>query len=66
MIEFVDLSHTPKNLMLRCRLRRSETPALGDLQLMQRRYGFSQTLLRLCCERAAGAGKAATYGDRGN
>ena len=66
VIEFVDLSHTPKNLMLRCRLRRSETPALGDLQLMQRRYGFSQTLLRLCCERAAGAGKAATYGDRGN
>ena len=59
VIEFVDLSHTPKNLMLRCRLKKPALPALGDLQELRRRYGFEQTLLRLCEERA-GDGKKVT------
>ena len=51
VIEFVNLSHTPKNLMLRCRLQRGGTlPDLEALQTLQQRYGFSQTLLRLTAE----------------
>ena len=51
VIEFVDLSHTPKNLMLRCRLQRSgAAPELSALQELRQRYGFHQTLLRLVTE----------------
>ena len=52
VLEFVDLSHTPKNLMLRCRLKRPRLPELTALQTLRERYGFSQTLLRLTEERA--------------
>lgn len=51
VIEFVDLSHTPKNLMLRCRLKQPRLPELGQLRAMQEQYGFRQTLLRLTAER---------------
>lgn len=51
VIEFVDLSHTPKNLMLRCKLQRAgSVPELSSLLELQRRYGFDQTLLRLVVE----------------
>lgn len=52
VLEFVDLSHTPKNVMLRCRLRRPGLrPDLSALEDLQRRYGFRQTLLALTEER---------------
>jgi len=58
VIEFVDLSHTPKNLMLRCRLQRSGTlPELETLLALQKRYGFDQTLLRLVRVHTAGKPK---------
>ncbi|MBQ2895730.1 MAG: SAM-dependent methyltransferase, partial [Oscillospiraceae bacterium] len=54
VIEFVDLSHTPKNLMLRCRLQRGGSlPELQALEALRQRYGFDQTLLRLTAERCA-------------
>jgi len=54
VIEFVDLSHTPKNLMLRCRLQRSGAlPELESLLALQQRYAFEQTLLRLTAERCS-------------
>ena len=51
VIEFVDLSHTPKNLMLRCRLKQPRLPELSQLQALQEQYGFQQTLLRLTTQR---------------
>lgn len=51
VIEFVDLSHTPKNLMLRCRLKQPRIPDLRALKQLQERYGFRQTLLALTQER---------------
>lgn len=54
VIEFVDLSHTPKNLMLRCRLQRAgSSPDLSALLELRQRYGYQQTLLRLTEERTA-------------
>lgn len=47
VIEFVDLSHTPKNLMLRAKLKQRRIPDLSSLEDLQRRYGFAQTLLQL-------------------
>lgn len=55
VIEFVDLSHTPKNLMLRCRLqKRGQSPDLLFLSELRERYGFRQTLLQLTEEHWAG------------
>lgn len=51
VIEFVDLSHTPKNLMLRCRLKQKRIPDLSRLKELQERYGFEQTLLKLTAAR---------------
>ena len=51
VIEFVDLSHTPKNLMLRCRLKQPRLPELRQLQALQEQYGFRQTLLKLTAQR---------------
>ncbi|MBE6969412.1 MAG: SAM-dependent methyltransferase [Ruminococcaceae bacterium] len=60
VIEFVDLTHTPKNLMLRCRLLRSSAAAdLGALKALQQRYGFQQTLLRLTDEYWSGKPRVA-------
>jgi len=53
VIEFVDLSHTPKNLMLRCRLKQPRIPELSGLRATQEQYGFRQTLLQLTAERFA-------------
>ncbi len=63
VIEFVDLSHTPKNLMLRCRLKQPRIPDLSALTAMEAQYGFSQTLLRLTRERF---GKRKTIALEGN
>ncbi len=57
VIEFVDLSHTPKNLMLRCRLTRPKLPDMAELKALRERYGFSQTLMTLLERRETGAQK---------
>lgn len=48
VIEFIDLAHSPKNLMLRCRRtgRRGEKK-LENARRLRDRYGFEQTLLSL-------------------
>lgn len=47
VIEFVDFEHSPKNLMLRCELKKEKTPELSDLSALCEKYGTAQTLLRL-------------------
>lgn len=47
VIEFVDFEHSPKNLMLRCELKKEKTPRLSDLSALCEKYGTTQTLLRL-------------------
>ena len=44
VIEFVDFEHSPKNLMLRCRLKAPKTPDLTDIRALLQRYGATQTL----------------------
>ena len=51
VIEFTGFEHTPKNIMLRCTLRRQRKPDLQALEQLAARYGFSQTLLRLVAGR---------------
>ncbi len=48
VIEFVDFAHSPKNLMLRCKLKRSQTPDLKELKELQNKYCFKQKLIELC------------------
>lgn len=47
VIEFVDFEHSPKNLMLRCELKKEKTPDFSDLDALCEKYGINQTLLRL-------------------
>lgn len=47
VIEFVDFAHSPKNLMLRCKLKKSRKPNLDDLKQLKNKYGFNQKLLEL-------------------
>ncbi len=47
VIEFVDFEHSPKNLMLRCELKKEKMPELSDLSALCEKYGTAQTLLRL-------------------
>lgn len=47
VIEFVDFAHSPKNLMLRCKLKKSQTPDLSSIEKLKERYGFSQKLYSL-------------------
>lgn len=48
MIEFTDLEHTPKNIMLRARYTgRKGTAGRARARELAERYGFSQTLLEL-------------------
>ena len=47
IIEFVDFAHSPKNLMLRCKLKKSQTPDLGDIAALTEKYGFTQKLYDL-------------------
>ncbi|MDD6145942.1 MAG: SAM-dependent methyltransferase [Oscillospiraceae bacterium] len=48
VLEFVDFAHSPKNLMLRCRLKKRTEPDLSPLQALMDRYGFTQKLYELC------------------
>ncbi len=47
IIEFVDFAHSPKNLMLRCKLKKSNTPDLSEVEALMERYGFKQKLYEL-------------------
>ena len=47
VIEFVDFAHSPKNLMLRCKLKKTQAPDLGEIAALKEKYGFSQKLYEL-------------------
>ncbi len=47
IIEFVDFSHSPKNLMLRCKLKKPLTPDLSGVEELMERYSFKQKLYEL-------------------
>ncbi len=47
IIEFVDFAHSPKNLMLRCKLKKSKTPDLKEIKSLSEKYGFTQKLYSL-------------------
>lgn len=47
VVEFVDMEHSPKNMMIRATLVRSPKPLPDSLLEHQRKYGYNQTLLRL-------------------
>lgn len=47
IIEFVDFAHSPKNLMLRCKLKKSKMPDLTAVKELSEKYGFTQKLCEL-------------------
>ena len=47
IIEFVDFAHSPKNLMLRCKLKKSTDPDLTEIENLMSTYGFKQKLYDL-------------------
>lgn len=47
IIEFVDFAHSPKNLMIRCSLKKPKQPNLSSVEELMERYGFSQKLYEL-------------------
>ena len=47
VLEFVDFTHSPKNLMLRAKRTGRPTAGLDELRDLEARYGFRQTLLHL-------------------
>ena len=48
VIEFIDFSHSPKNLMLRChRTGKRGTKKLAEARRLREQYGFEQALLSL-------------------
>ncbi len=47
VIEFVDFAHSPKNLMLRCKLKKAQTPDLTEIAALTEKYGFTQKLYSL-------------------
>ncbi len=50
IIEFVDFAHSPKNLMLRCKLKKPLTPDLTGIEKLMERYKFTQKLYDLVKE----------------
>ncbi len=50
IIEFVDFAHSPKNLMLRCKMKKKITPDLNQIEQLKNKYGFSQKLYELVKE----------------
>ena len=46
-IEFVDFAHSPKNLMLRCKLKKKKAPQLKSIKELTEKYGFTQKLFEL-------------------
>lgn len=51
VIEFVDFTHSPKNLMLRCKLKKPKTPELTEISALGEKYSFSQKLCNLIKEK---------------
>ncbi len=51
VIEFVDFAHSPKNLMLRCKLKKSQKPELSEIEALIKKYCFSQKLYELVKEK---------------
>ena len=51
IVEFVDFAHSPKNLMLRCKLKKEKTPDLEKIRNLSEQYGFTQKLLTLISEK---------------
>ncbi len=47
IIEFVDFAHSPKNLMLRCKMKKPLTPDLSQVESLMESYGFEQKLYQL-------------------
>lgn len=47
VIEFVDFAHSPKNLMLRCKMKKSQSPDLSEIEELIRKYKFNQKLYEL-------------------
>ncbi len=47
IVEFVDFAHSPKNLMLRCKLKKQKSPDLEKIRRLAEQYGFTQKLLTL-------------------
>lgn len=47
VIEFVDFAHSPKNLMLRCKLKKARKPDLESIRSLTEKYGFTQKLYTL-------------------
>ena len=47
VIEFVDFSHSPKNIMLRCKLKKPTMPDLSEIKELQNKYGFKQKFIEL-------------------
>lgn len=47
IIEFVDFAHSPKNLMLRCKLKKKKAPQLQNVKALTEQYGFTQKLFDL-------------------
>lgn len=51
VIEFVDFAHSPKNLMLRCKLKKPKNPDLEAITALTEKYGFTQKLFSLIKEK---------------
>lgn len=47
IIEFVDFAHSPKNLMLRCKLKKPSEPNLIEIKKLMEKYSFNQKLYEL-------------------
>lgn len=47
VIEFVDFSHSPKNLMLRCKMKKPQSPDMTEIESLIEKYGFTQKLYEL-------------------
>ena len=52
IIEFVDFAHSPKNLMLRCKLKKSTEPNLTEVENLMATYSFKQKLYDLVKNRS--------------
>lgn len=47
VIEFVGFAHSPKNLMLRCKMKKAQKPDLSEIEDLINKYGFNQKLYEL-------------------
>lgn len=47
VIEFVDFAHSPKNLMLRCKMKKAQIPDLTQIKELSQKYSFTQKLYEL-------------------